>query len=104
MGIMNHYLACFWFFLFMSLQSDHNYVCAGTSDCTWTEVAFGGDRNVPIMYAYSTALHWSLTQFTPASMEVTPKNAYERFFNIVVIVMALVIFSSFVSSITQAMT
>merc|ERR1719181_2010605 len=55
-------------------------------------------------YLYTTSLHWSLTQFTPASMEVYPENARERTFAIVVLVFALVTFSSFVSSITNAMT
>ena len=35
-----------------------------------------------LWYKYSTALHWSLTQFTPASMEVMPQNEYERFFTV----------------------
>merc|ERR1719151_129950 len=30
-------------------------------------------RDAPLSYQYFTSLHWSLTQFTPASMEVTPK-------------------------------
>ncbi|CAK0910814.1 unnamed protein product [Prorocentrum cordatum] len=48
-------------------------------------------------------MHWALTQFTPASMEVVPVNVHERLFTCVVIIVAMVIFSSFVSSITQAM-
>merc|ERR1712079_274171 len=50
---------------------------------------------------YVTSLHWSLTQFTPAGMEVVPVNIYERTFTIVTMFMALVFFSSFVSSITN---
>ncbi|CAK0828465.1 unnamed protein product [Prorocentrum cordatum] len=53
--------------------------------------------------SYSTSLHWSLTQFTPASMEIFPRNVAERFFNVGIIVLALLVFSSFVSSITNAM-
>mmetsp|Transcript_1868 Transcript_1868/g.4796 ORF Transcript_1868/g.4796 Transcript_1868/m.4796 type:complete len:611 (-) Transcript_1868:21-1853(-) len=56
-----------------------------------------------IGYVYITALHWSITQFTPASMEINPQNAYERAFAIVTIIVGLVAFSSFVSSITAAM-
>jgi len=33
-----------------------------------------------MLYMYSTALHWSLTQFTPAAMEVTATNFIERLF------------------------
>ena len=34
---------------------------------------------------YSTALHWSLTQFTPAAMEVTATNGAERLFSVCVV-------------------
>jgi len=53
---------------------------------------------------YTLSLHWSLSQFTPASMEVFPQNLTERVFNVVVILFAMVSFSSFVSSITSGMT
>merc|ERR1712224_12527 len=52
----------------------------------------------------STAAHWALTQFTPASMAVQAHNVAERVFSIVVLLLGLVTFSSFVSSITNAMT
>jgi len=54
-------------------------------------------------YFYSTALHWSLTQFTPGSMEVVPRNSAERSFTILTLYLGLVMFSSMVSSITSAM-
>jgi len=47
-------------------------------------------------------LHWTLTQFTPASMEVVPENTYERIFNILTIFSAIIVFSSFLSSIAAA--
>eukprot|EP00747_Dinoflagellata_sp_TGD_P101083 gnl/TRDRNA2_/TRDRNA2_168235_c4_seq4.p1 gnl/TRDRNA2_/TRDRNA2_168235_c4~~gnl/TRDRNA2_/TRDRNA2_168235_c4_seq4.p1 ORF type:complete len:376 (+),score=31.41 gnl/TRDRNA2_/TRDRNA2_168235_c4_seq4:45-1172(+) len=53
---------------------------------------------------YTTSLHWSLTQFTPAAMEIHPHNYRERMYTIVVLLFSLVMFSSFISSITQAMT
>lgn len=53
---------------------------------------------------YLTALHWSLTQFTPATMQVQPQNIWERIFAVAVLLFALVSFSSFVSSITNLMT
>eukprot|EP00913_Durusdinium_trenchii_P010774 g10107.t1 len=59
--------------------------------------------NDNLAYKYFTSLHWSLTQFTPASMEVTPRNEIERLFNVVVIMSAMVIFSTFISAITNAM-
>lgn len=56
-----------------------------------------------LLYRYSTALHWSITQFTPASMEVFPQNEYERLFTVCIILSGMLIFSSFVSAITNAM-
>lgn len=52
-------------------------------------------------YLYITALHWSVTQFTPASMEVTPKNLWERLYNLTVIFISLVLFPTFISSISN---
>lgn len=95
--VFNHYIACGWFWL-------------GSVESSWPVLTSSWPNkflvNYPMSfgYAYATSLHWSLTQFTPASMEVVPQNAAERFFVIVVIILALVAFSSFVSSITAAMT
>lgn len=90
--IVNHYIACFWYAL-SRMPDSHR---------TWSKQFLKHTNSMT--YAYATSLHWALTQFTPASMEVVPQNEYERFFNAVVIIVALVAFSSFVSSITQAMT
>lgn len=94
--IFAHYLACGWFGI--------SQLVSGGWD-NWAKRAFERvEKKDSLSYAYSTSLHWSLTQFTPASMEVVPCNPYERFYNCGVIVIALVTFSSFVSSITSAMT
>lgn len=87
----NHYIACGWYWL-------------GTQDGkTWLgrNNAFAGTTDV---YLYTTALHWSLTQFTPASMDVSATNTSERIYSICVLLFALVTFTSFVSSITTSMT
>lgn len=91
--VMNHYIACIWYAVGTS----------GFFNRAWPD-KFLVNYPGAFTYAYSTALHWSLTQFTPASMEVVPQNAFERVFAIMVIILALVAFSSFVSSITAAMT
>ena len=44
-----------------------------------------------------------MERFTPASMEVVPANEYERFFTVCMILSGMLIFSSFVSAITNAM-
>jgi len=55
-------------------------------------------------YWYMTALHWSLTQFTPASMDVQPHNIAERTFTVFIVVFGLVGFSYNVGSITGSIS
>lgn len=96
--LVSHFIACGWFALAQApLPADvPSWTTASTAPFPQTEDEWP--------YWYTTALHWSLTQFTPASMEVSPKNAYERSFAIVIILFALVVFSSLISSITASMT
>lgn len=93
MVFANHYIACGWYAL-----SQIRY------ETTWAKKFLVERHNMAMSYAYLSSLHWSLTQFTPASMEIHPTNQYERLYTIVVIIGAMVTFSSFVSSITGAMT
>ncbi|CAE8598624.1 unnamed protein product [Polarella glacialis] len=91
--LINHLIACSWYAVGINdLEREDTWVKAND---------LKGKGKV---YAYTTALHWSITQFTPASMEVVPMKELERSFTIVVIVSAMVIFSSFISTITNAMT
>jgi hypothetical protein len=55
------------------------------------------------IYIYMTSLHWCLTQFTPAGMEVRPYNLVERVYSIVLLLVALVSFTTFLGSISQSM-
>ena len=48
-------------------------------------------------------LHCSTVQTCGSFEQVTPKNEIERLFNVVVIISAMVIFSTFISAITNAM-
>uniref|UniRef100_A0A7S1A850 Ion transport domain-containing protein n=1 Tax=Noctiluca scintillans TaxID=2966 RepID=A0A7S1A850_NOCSC len=89
----NHYIACGWIWLG---QSD-------TYESTWLRRQSSLEHGVST-YQYATALHWSLTQFTPASMDVSATNIVERVYSILVLLFALVTFTSFVSSITTSMT
>merc|ERR1711976_256751 len=57
-----------------------------------------------VLYLYTTALHWALTQYTPASMEVTPRNWAERIYAIFVLLFGLLVFSSTISRITTSMS
>lgn len=87
--LLNHIIACAWCFLGVSYSPG------------WVETY---EQDSPMVGRYLTALHWSLTQFTPATMQVQPQNIWERIFAVAVLLFALVSFSSFVSSITNLMT
>jgi len=87
---INHMIACAWFWL------------ATTSDVSW--ISEHGFVDEKWAYQYATSFHWSLTQFTPASMHVQPQNLVERGFAIMIVVFALVGFSYLVGSITGSLT
>jgi len=91
---MNHIIACAWYALGDAADN--------TGERNWISVANMVDETVP--YKYLTSLHWSLTQFTPASMDVSARNTYERIFSIVVLFFAMVAFSSIIGGITSSMT
>jgi hypothetical protein len=92
--IFNHFIACGFYGLHHTRDDE--------PEKTWVKVFF--DETDGFAYKYWTSLHWSLTQFTPASMEVVPRNSLERFYTCFVLLMALITFSTFISSITEAMT
>mmetsp|Transcript_79275 Transcript_79275/g.230214 ORF Transcript_79275/g.230214 Transcript_79275/m.230214 type:complete len:787 (+) Transcript_79275:49-2409(+) len=100
--LLSHYIACSWYGVGHSQVTEY-----GDPRDSWvsklqlsTSMELGSGS---AGYYYATALHWSLTQFTPASMEVVPCNTVERLFNVGVIVISVIIFSSVLSSITSAM-
>jgi hypothetical protein len=55
-------------------------------------------------YHYFTALHWALAQVSPGNIDIMPMNWRERVMNIFVLCLTLIIFSSFISSMTVAVT
>lgn len=87
--LINHIIACLWF----TIGKDNN---------GWVQQYLM--ENDQWTMQYLTSLHWSLTQFTPASMDVQPQTLQERAFAVVVLLFAMITFSSFVSSITNLMT
>jgi len=96
---LNHMVACAWYGLGSGLS--------GTGMPTWVQVCrrqylLNTDAEPDLSWFYATSLHWTLTQFTPASMEVVPENTYERFFAVCTILCAIIFFSSLLSSIAAA--
>jgi len=92
--LITHYLACGWHFI------GRLGMKGGARN--WIEM--NSIENASLGYRYLTCLHWSLTQFTPAGMEVHPYNLGERMYSIFVLLSAVVSFSSFLSTITTSIT
>jgi hypothetical protein len=84
----------------------------GSHDMTWVEyylVGKDGEHTVDafdesLKYHYFTALHWALAQVSPGNIDIMPMNWKERVMNIFVLCLTLIIFSSFISSMTVAVT
>jgi len=90
--VANHIVACGWYAIAYQFEDQ---------GMSW--VVQAGMERRSLTYRYTTSLHWSLTQFTPASMEVVPQTTGERIYTVVVILFAMVAFSSFVSILTASM-
>jgi hypothetical protein len=88
---LNHYIACFWYGI--AVYSTH--------ERTWLS-RMGITTDDALEMRYSMSLHWSLTQFTPATNDISPTNAVERVYACAVVLLAMVCFSSFISGVTGA--
>lgn len=98
--MLNHVIACFWYLLGMAPIDSPSWILATRE--LYMQQAQGQEPGK--WYLYFTALHWATTQFTPASMEVTPKNLWERVYNLCTIFISLVLFPTFLTSITNSVT
>jgi len=90
-SLLCHFSGCAWYAL-------------GTLDLekTWVQ-EYTVLNQEDILYLYVTSLHWSLTQFTPASIDVAAVNVPERIFSVVLTLAGLIVFSLFIGSINQAL-
>jgi len=93
---VNHVIACAWYAL-ADLQPGGVNTWVDTLRLTMSLESFDW------VHLYLVSLHWSLTQFTPAGMDVTPTNEIERGFTIGVVIFALVGFAYVVGSITASL-
>jgi len=89
--LINHYIACVWY----------GIAAESMDEFTWVGPFVDEHSNVEV---YTMALHWSLTQFTPATNNIAPQNSRERAFAICIVLFALVMVSSFISGVTNAAT
>jgi hypothetical protein len=89
---LNHFLAALWW----SIGS------AGQSGDGPNWIDSSGLNDVDLAYRYLTSLHWSICMFTPGSMSVQPVNTAERLFAILILVCGMVVFTSFISSMSAS--
>lgn len=90
--IINHYVACSWYGLAFYNETGPR----------WTDNVLVEDSNPASLYLAS--LHWSLTQFSPATQNIGPTNEAERAFSIVIVIAALGLLTSLAGSITKYTT
>lgn len=95
--VMNHIVACIWYGV--GRLSRDSYEKNWLEDAGATPVY---DKDLG--WKYLTSLHWSITQFTPASMDVSATNNAERLFSIIILFWALVALSSVIGNVSSAMT
>eukprot|EP00929_Paragymnodinium_shiwhaense_P055186 TRINITY_DN27679_c0_g1_i1.p1 TRINITY_DN27679_c0_g1~~TRINITY_DN27679_c0_g1_i1.p1 ORF type:complete len:998 (+),score=148.04 TRINITY_DN27679_c0_g1_i1:95-3088(+) len=90
--LLNHVCACTWFFVGSTeLPGD-----------SWIRRADILDKGMQEQYV--VAIHWTLCQFTPAPTAVGPVTLRETIFNVWLIIIAMVAFSTFLGGITASMT
>jgi hypothetical protein len=89
--ILSHFISCLWYTVSYQMKGDNRWL------------VYYNMEGLDWGYLYATCLHWSLSQFTPAPMNIQPQNLAERVFTISVVVCALVGFSYVVGSITGSL-
>jgi hypothetical protein len=89
--LLNHYVACMWF-----------WVGKSGGDDGWVLREGYNDKNYGVQYL--ECLRWSLCQFTPGSARTIPIAIGERLFVPVVLSLSMVIATIFVGSITATMS
>merc|ERR1719199_1112666 len=100
--LLIHAVGCMWYGFSVQL--------VGEEEMTWVEyylIGKDGARSSfddSLQYHYLTALHWALAQVSPGNIDIMPMNWQERVMNIFVLCLTLIIFSSFISSMTVAVT
>eukprot|EP00931_Biecheleriopsis_adriatica_P113694 TRINITY_DN8885_c0_g2_i1.p1 TRINITY_DN8885_c0_g2~~TRINITY_DN8885_c0_g2_i1.p1 ORF type:complete len:936 (-),score=147.56 TRINITY_DN8885_c0_g2_i1:130-2937(-) len=97
---INHLLCCMW----MGAAR----MGGDVFEQTWLD-RFDGGRlghtfaEASVEYQYTTALHWSITQMTPGSMEVFPTNPLERIINILCLIFGLFFGSTLISQLSAGL-
>jgi len=88
-SLLNHVMAACWFWI--GLQNEEEGWLAGRKSSHWFD-------------NYIVALQWSTHNFTPGTSGIGPRTTAEYSFHVFALLLALVIFSVFVSSTTSLIT
>lgn len=98
--LVSHYIACIWCAIAYGSAEDENTWMTNITGKPVSELR----TRENIMHVYVLAIHWSITQFTPATNNINPANVRERVYAVFVVFFALIMFSSFLGSLASAMT
>jgi hypothetical protein len=88
---LNHLISCGWYAMIHIPEVERSWV---------DDVRVMEEDHI---WRYIYAMQWSFAQFTPSSTDIKAQNRYERVYQLCINFMGLVVFSSFVSTITQKM-
>jgi hypothetical protein len=104
--VINHYMGCGWYWIGNSeLFAEPSYRWLSSLPYPqYDSSKFGYQKlsDAPWSYKYSTCLHWALAQITPGPNNIQPQNVAERIYAVCILLFGMIIFSSFVASVTQA--
>lgn len=98
LGILwiNHISCCIWYGIGrMEGDTGLTWLDDNTGEMTYKES--------PMIYQYSTAMHFSMTQMTPGSMQVFPVNSAERIYNVILLIFGLLFGSTLVGQLSTNM-
>eukprot|EP00930_Biecheleria_cincta_P001702 TRINITY_DN102815_c0_g1_i1.p1 TRINITY_DN102815_c0_g1~~TRINITY_DN102815_c0_g1_i1.p1 ORF type:complete len:767 (+),score=101.17 TRINITY_DN102815_c0_g1_i1:29-2302(+) len=94
-AVTNHIIACAWYVVGMQSQQ------LGLP-CWLDEIEVHSADPSNLNWRYTSALHWSITQFTPASINVVARNTTERTVSVLVLTFAVFVFTSIIGSVSSA--
>jgi len=104
--VVNHYICCGWYYLGSNTQIETApYRWLSSVPYPQYDSAQLGEQKMSDatwIYQYLTSLHWAIAQFTPGPQNIQPQNAFERAYVIFVLLFGMIVFSSFIASVTQA--
>lgn len=96
---INHLIACAWYGIGSWPDGENTWIKRAEMHGAGSQEGIAGFAD-----NYAASMHWALTQFTPATNNIAPYNAAERFFAIWVILLAMGVFSSFIGSISATVS